>query len=100
MQRALAIHLIEEVNKALCKSHQKIIVATTVPANAMAIQLTMRAALVDARVMHAGLTNGEMPVIGGSGDENLAATRIQRQHFASKNERSHSRQPAGQLRAS
>lgn len=36
LQRALAIHLIEKVNKVLYKSHQKMIVAVTVPANAVA----------------------------------------------------------------
>ncbi|OBT82958.1 hypothetical protein VE02_08180 [Pseudogymnoascus sp. 03VT05] len=58
-QRLLAVKGIEELDKEKYGRHQKQIVAVSVPVNAFALQMTYRELLVDARVLHAGLTNTE-----------------------------------------
>jgi hypothetical protein len=56
-QELLTIKAIEPLDKARWKSHQKLIAGEVSPGNAYFLQCLLRAALIDARVMHAGLSN-------------------------------------------
>jgi hypothetical protein len=56
-QQILSGRIIEKVNKALYGHHQKMIVAESITLNAFYLQVLLRSALIDGRVMHAGLSN-------------------------------------------
>jgi hypothetical protein len=57
LQEVLSVKALEKLRKTQLKHHQKLIVAETTPSNAWFLSITLRAALIDARVMHAGLSN-------------------------------------------
>jgi len=56
-QQLLTAHAIEPVDKARSKRHQNLIICETTPADAYYLQSIIRAALIEARLMHAGLSN-------------------------------------------
>jgi hypothetical protein len=56
-QEILTVKAIEKVDKSRYKAHQKLIIAESHPGNAFYLVMLLRAVLVDARVMHAGLSN-------------------------------------------
>lgn len=56
-QEILATKVLEPVDKERYKHHQKLILAEATPPCAWFLALLLRCALVDARVMHAGLSN-------------------------------------------
>ena len=56
-QEILTVKCIEEIDKSYWKSHQKLIIAESHPGNAFYLHILLRCALIDARVMHAGLSN-------------------------------------------
>lgn len=57
LQRILAIKGLERSDKVRYKRHQKMIISVSVPTCAWYIQVSLRALLIDARVMHAALPN-------------------------------------------
>lgn len=56
-QEVLDCKVIEPLDKSRYRSHQKLIIAEKIPGNAFYLAQSLRALLIDARVMHAGLTN-------------------------------------------
>jgi hypothetical protein len=56
-QELLTVKATEKLDKKKYKHHQKLMVTEKIPANALFAQILLRCALVDARVMHAGLSN-------------------------------------------
>jgi hypothetical protein len=56
-QEVLAAHVIDPLDPAGYKQHQKLIVGEATPANAYWIMSTLRALQIDARILHAGLFN-------------------------------------------
>ncbi|PGH03057.1 hypothetical protein AJ80_08752 [Polytolypa hystricis UAMH7299] len=56
-QEVLTIKSIEKLDKARYKHHQKLVIAETLPGNAFYLEEVLRCALIDTRVMHAGLYN-------------------------------------------
>lgn len=57
LQEILSANVIEPLDKAKYKAHQKIIIAEAIPANVWYLSVVLRSLLIDARVMHAGLSN-------------------------------------------
>lgn len=57
LQEIIAVHAIEKVDKAKYNGHQKVIFAEVSPVNAWYLMAALREGLIDARVMHAGLSN-------------------------------------------
>jgi len=57
LQEVLSAKVIEEVDKERYHQHQKLIIGESTPANAWFMMLVLRALLIDARVLHAGLSN-------------------------------------------
>ena len=57
LQEVVATKVLEPLDEERLRSHQKILVAEATPANAFFLQIVLRCALIDARVMHAGLSN-------------------------------------------
>jgi hypothetical protein len=56
-QEILSAKSLEKLDKARYKHHQKLIIAEIIPGNALYLQILLRCALIDARVMHAGMSN-------------------------------------------
>ena len=56
-QEILTTKVLQKVNKAQFGHHQKLIVAESTTANAFYLQVLLRCALIDGRVMHAGFSN-------------------------------------------
>jgi hypothetical protein len=57
MAELLEIHALEPLNPDGLHHHQKLIIGEATPANAYYLQAALRACLVDARILHAGLSN-------------------------------------------
>jgi hypothetical protein len=53
----LSCHILDPLDPGKYKAHQKLIVAEATPANAYWIQATLRSLVIDARILHAGLSN-------------------------------------------
>lgn len=56
-QELLTVHAIDPVDEARYKGHQKLLIGEYFPASAYYLQCVLRAALIDARIMHAGMSN-------------------------------------------
>lgn len=56
-QQILDVKALERLNKEQYRHHQKLIVAEGIPCNAWFLSIVLRTALIDGRVMHAGLSN-------------------------------------------